>query len=128
MTLAPNQVLTHLVLPPAGDTLSATYEVRQSEGPDFPQAAASVVLRMKNGIVEDARVVLGQVAPTPWVSNEAAEWLIGRSVNERDAERAGEFAVSCATPLDNNNYKVQLAKVSVKRAILLAAGLETGGM
>ena len=31
------------------------------------------------------------------------------------------------TPLSNNGYKVQLAKVAMKRAILRAAGLETGG-
>jgi CO/xanthine dehydrogenase FAD-binding subunit len=48
-------------------------------------------------------------------------------VNEETAEAAGEAAVSVATPLSNNEYKVQLARVAVKRALLLAAGLETGG-
>ena len=43
------------------------------------------------------------------------------------AEAAGAAAVAEATPLSNNDYKVQLAKVAVKRAILRAAGLETGG-
>jgi xanthine dehydrogenase YagS FAD-binding subunit len=128
LTLAPNQVLTHVVLPPAGDTLSATYEVRQSEGPDFPLAAASVALEVKLGVVQQARVVLGQVAPTPWFSNEAAQSLIGQPIDADSAERAGEATVSRATPLGDNHYKVQLAKVAVKRAILLAAGLETGGI
>ena len=40
---------------------------------------------------------------------------------------AAATAVAGATPLSENEYKVQLAKVAVKRAILLAAGLETGG-
>jgi len=35
--------------------------------------------------------------------------------------------VAQARPLSNNGYKVQLAKVAAKRAILKAAGLETGG-
>jgi hypothetical protein len=35
--------------------------------------------------------------------------------------------VSVATPLSHNEYKVQLAKVAVKRSLLVAAGLDTGG-
>lgn len=128
LTLAPNQVLTHVILPPVEGTLSATYEVRQSEGPDFPLAAAAVAMEVKFGVVREARIVLGQVAPTPWFSTEAAQFLIGKSIDEGTAEQAGEVAVSRATPLSENEYKVQLAKVAVKRAILRAAGFETGGI
>jgi xanthine dehydrogenase YagS FAD-binding subunit len=67
------------------------------------------------------------VAPTPWISNEAAQQVIGRRVDTAVAEAAGKAAVARATPLSESGYKVQLAKVAVKRAILLAAGLETGG-
>jgi hypothetical protein len=35
------------------------------------------------------------------------------------------MAVSRATPLSQNEYKVQLARTAVKRAILKAAGLLT---
>jgi xanthine dehydrogenase YagS FAD-binding subunit len=70
---------------------------------------------------------MGHVAPTPWISGEAAAMIIGRSVNDATAEAAGAAAVAMATPLPNNGYKVQLAKIAVKRAILRAAGLETGG-
>ena len=72
----------------------------------------------------DARIVLGQVAPTPWVQCEAAEAIVGRPVNDDTAEAAGEAAVVGATPLSDNEYKVQLAKVAVKRA--LAAGRRPG--
>jgi len=48
-------------------------------------------------------------------------------VTAETADAAGADAVANATPLSNNEYKVQLAKVAVKRAILRAAGLETGG-
>ena len=54
--------------------------------------------------------------------------LRGWTVNETLAEAAGAAAVAGATPLSNNAYKVQLAKIAVKRAILRAAGLETGGL
>ena len=45
----------------------------------------------------------------------------------RELLKSHAAAVAAATPLSNNGYKVQLAKVAVKRAILKAANLETGG-
>jgi len=125
--LLPNQLLAHIYLPPAQGVSSATYEVRHGAGPEDPLAAASAVLEIVNGVVRNARVVLGHVAPTPWQSAEAAEALVGRTINEETAEAAGRAAVASATPLSNNAYKVQLAKVAVKRAVLAAAGLTTGG-
>ena len=127
-TLLPGQLLTHILLPPADDVASATYEVRHGSGPDYPLAAAAAALRIEAGAVRDAKIVLGHVAPTPWVSTEAAETLRGWSVDENLAEAAAQAAVAQATPLSNNGYKVQLAKTAVKRAILRAAGLETGGL
>jgi xanthine dehydrogenase YagS FAD-binding subunit len=126
-TLAPNQLLTHIVLPAGVGRFSATYEVRQGAGPEFPLAAAAAALTLERGVVRDARVVLGQVAPLPWQSPEAAALVVGRSLDAELAEAAGAAAVASATPLSQNEYKVQLAKVAVKRALLLAAGLPTGG-
>ena len=126
--LAPSQLLTHVVLPPAAGQLNATYEVRHGEGPEPPLASAAVSLQLDDsGRVEDAMVVMGQVAPTPWISAESAHVLIGSTISEDLADEAGLAAVSKATPLSENEYKVQLARVAVKRAILRAAGYETGG-
>jgi len=125
--LQPNQIVSHVVVPPTDGIANATYEVRQGAGPDYPLAAAAASFVVQAGIVQDAQVVLGQVAPTPWISPQAAKTLIGRRVDEQVAAEAGAAAISTATPLPGNAYKVDLAKVAVKRAILLAAGLETGG-
>ena len=43
---------------------------------------------------------------------------------KRSAARAGIEAVAGAHALSENEYKIQLAQVAVKRAILRAAGLE----
>jgi xanthine dehydrogenase YagS FAD-binding subunit len=126
-TLSPGQLVTHILLPSADSIANATYEVRHGEGPEYPLAAAAAALRIDGGIVREARIVMGHVAPTPWTSDEAAATIVGRSVTTGTAEAAGAAAVANATPLSNNEYKVQLAKVAVKRAILRAAGLETGG-
>ncbi len=124
--LEPNQLLTHIRIPRQG-VANGTYEVRHGEGPDYPLVAASAALRIESGIVRQAAIVLGQVAPTPWFSADAVRAIVGRPVTEATADAAGEAAIGSATPLSGNGYKVQLAKVAVKRAILSAAGLETGG-
>ena len=125
--LARGEFLTHIILPDRRNFASATYEVRQGAGPDFPLAAAAASLRIEGGIVREGEIVLGQVAPTPWISRAAVAALIGQPVNEQTAEAAGLAAVTAARPLSHNAYKVQLAKTAVKRAILRAAGQETGG-
>lgn len=125
--LAPGQVVTHFILPPVAQATSATYEVRHGEGPDYPLAAASANLEFDGYVVRRATVVMGQVAPTPWISHEAEAALVGRPVTPETADEAGQAAVAQARPLSHNGHKVQLAKTAVKRAILLAAGLETGG-
>lgn len=125
--LQPGQLLTHIWLPHAGETLSATYEVMQTEGLDWPLASAAACLQVSAGIVHAAKVVLGHVAPTPWPSHDAAVAIIGKEVDEESAQAAGDAAVARATPLSENGYKVQIARTAVKRALLLAAGQLEGG-
>ena len=119
--LRPGEIVTEILAPHPGDVKMAVYEVRQKEALDWPLAAAAVVLKLDGGNVQSARVVLGHVAPVPWPSPEAEEALKGKSVNDDAAWEAGKAALSKATPLSKNAYKVQLARVAVKRAILRAA-------
>jgi xanthine dehydrogenase YagS FAD-binding subunit len=120
IALLPNELLTEIVIPLSGGR-NATYEVRHKEALDWPLTTASVSLRMKGTAVASARVVLGHVAPTPWVSAEAAQALAGRTITADVAEDVAKTALAKATPLSQNGYKVQLARVALKRALLLAA-------
>lgn len=119
--LKPNEILTEIVLPGAPGR-NATYEIRQRELLDWPLATASVALKMAGTKISSASVVLGHVAPTPWVAAKAGEFLAGKTITEQTAEEAGKLAVDGAQPLSENAYKVQLAKTAVKRALLAAAG------
>jgi len=118
--LQPGEMVTEITVPDAGNAKMAVYEVRQKEGLDWPLAAAAVVLKLDGGTVQSARVVLGHVAPVPWPSPEAEGAVKGKPVNEDVAWEAGKAAVANATPLSKNAYKVQLARVAVKRALLHA--------
>ncbi len=121
--LAPNEIVTAINIPGTIGVRSATYEVRQREALDWPLVAASVALKLDAAKkVTSARVALGHVAPVPWKADEAAKFLVGKTVNEDVAAEAGKIAVANARALSRNGYKIQLAQVAVKRAILQAAG------
>lgn len=122
IALRPNEILTDVILPAAASELrNTTYEVRQREFLDWPLATASVALELGEGKVRRASIVLGHVAPVPWQARAAAALLEGKVLTEDLAAQAGEQAVAAAKPLSKNRYKVQLARVAVKRALLAAA-------
>ena len=118
IVLRPNEIVTQIVVPPAPGARNATYEVRQKQALDWPLATASVVLAMKGETISSARVVLGHVAPVPWAAEKANEFLKTKTLSEDVADQAGWTALLDATPLSQNAYKVQLARVAVKRALL----------
>ena len=119
IALLPNEILTEIIVPHEG-TKNATYEVRQKEALDWPLATASVSLKMKGSTVASARIVLGHVAPTPWAATQAEQALAGKAITPESAEEAAKAALADAKPLSQNGYKVQLARVAVKRALLAA--------
>lgn len=119
--LRPNEIVSELIVPPASGMKIAHYEIRQKQAFDWPLAVAAVNLTMNGSLVQSARVVIGYVAPTPWRSAEAEGALAGKSVSEDIAKAVADAALQGARPLSQNAYKVQLAKVAVKRAILKAA-------
>ncbi|MCI0703280.1 MAG: FAD binding domain-containing protein [Planctomycetia bacterium] len=129
-TLAPNEVLVSVKFSGGGPQFAkfcnASYEVKQKETSDWPLVQAVVAFHFEKDskIAKGVRVVLGHVAPTPLVSEAAAKSLEGKEVTEANAGLAGEAAVEGARPLSQNRYKVQLLKVAVKRAALLAAGVK----
>jgi xanthine dehydrogenase YagS FAD-binding subunit len=120
------EILTEVLLPPVPPAATgrriASYEVRQRETLDWSLATASVVLEMDGVTVTRARVVLGQVAPIPWVAAETEEFLKGKAIDPAVADKAGEMAVQKARALSMNQYKIQLTRVAVKRALLMAVG------
>jgi len=120
--LRPNEILSEVLLPSPTSMKVAHYEIRQKQAFDWPLAVAAVALKMNGSTVQSARLVMGAVAPVPWVSEEAAQALTGRAITEDVARAAADAALRDAKPLRHNAYKVQIARVVVKRAILKAAG------
>jgi len=116
--LKPGEILTEVIVPKA-PSQSATIELREKQSFDWPITMACVA-RLASGW----RVCLGAVAPIPWLSEPAMTLLGNKNITPELAAAAGEAAAEGAEPMTDNEYKVQLVKVAVKRALLTAAGLE----
>ena len=80
--LAPDELLTHAILPAPGVVKSGHYEVRYKASHDWPIAFATVLLTFNGTTVKSARVVMGAVAPIPWRSTAAEQALMGKAINE----------------------------------------------
>ena len=123
--LKPNEILTEIRVPMNG-VRNATYEVRHRQGLDWPYVTASVAFKSDDGKASSPMIVLGHVAPVPWIAASAASALDGKPVSAESASACGEAAIEGARPLSRNAYKVQMVKAAVKRAVLAAAGMRPG--
>lgn len=117
IAMLPNEIITEIHVPIGSH--NATCEIREKAALDWPLATASVSLKMNGSSIQSAKIVLGHVAPVPWVANNS---LAGKTLNAAIAEETGRQATAGAKPLSDNGYKVKLAQVAVKRALLAAGG------
>jgi xanthine dehydrogenase YagS FAD-binding subunit len=93
-------------------------KVRERLAWDHAIAAVATVVQSSGGVVRDARVVMGGVAPIPWRAPKAEEFLRGEKLDEAVAQKAGEIALEGAKPLKDNIYKVKMAKDLIQRGLL----------
>jgi xanthine dehydrogenase YagS FAD-binding subunit len=123
--LTPNEIVLSVRLPKTEASklnANASYEVRHKQAYDWPLVQAAVAFRLEGGKASNVRIVLGHVAPTPHVAEDAAKTLEGKQVTEETATAAGKAATEGAKPLAQTGYKTKLIEVAVKRALLTAAG------
>jgi len=120
--LQPNEILTAIDVPAAPAGAKSIYVKEMvREIWDFALCSVAAMVTVKDGVVTDARIVLGGVAPVPYRAAKAEAALMGKPLNEANAAAAGLAAVDGARPLAKNAYKVPLTQAVVKRALLSLA-------
>jgi xanthine dehydrogenase YagS FAD-binding subunit len=120
-TLAPDDVIVAVEFPAADRPgRSGFHEVRQRAAFDWALVSCAAGFTGGESAVKSARVWLGALAPYPMRSEAAEKALVGKPFSEAAAAAAGDAAVKGATPLPGSAYKVALARVAVKRALMAA--------
>ncbi len=120
--LDPDELVTEIQIPKLPDSARQNYlKFTLRDSVDFAIVSVASVIIVERGLCTDARIILGAVAPAPVRSTKAEEVIRGRPINQNVAAEAAEQSVADATPLSMNEYKVEIAKTLVKRAILSCA-------
>lgn len=116
-----DELVTEIRIPgpkPGTEPGYSKFSIRKSI--DFPIVGVATVIRVNSGKIRYARIVLGAVAPVPMRIRGVEEYLKGKEISENLADEAANMAISGAITLEKNEYKLQIAKALIKRAILAA--------
>ncbi|MEV0236270.1 xanthine dehydrogenase family protein subunit M [Nonomuraea sp. NPDC050786] len=120
--LREGELVTSVDLPPEQPGHGDYVKVRDRASYAFALVSVAASLRVENGRITRARVALGGVAPKPWRAYAAEQLLAGAAAGEAAFGRAAEEAVAGATPLEQNAFKVELARRLVRRTLIELAG------
>jgi xanthine dehydrogenase YagS FAD-binding subunit len=122
--IAPDELVTAVDLPPPRFGAHTHYlKVRDRASYAFALVSVAAAVELRDGVVDDVRVVLGGVAHKPWRAGSAEDALRGQPLSDQALRRAGEAAVAGAVPHEHNAFKIELARRAVERALRVAGGI-----
>src|SRR5262249_33903874 len=83
--------------------------------------SVAVGLDIEGGTIKEARLALGGVAHKPWRDHEAEAQLNGAPAARENFLRAAETVLRDARGFGHNDFKVELARRAILRALAQAA-------
>jgi xanthine dehydrogenase YagS FAD-binding subunit len=120
-TLRADELITAVELPAAKFAGNSWYlKVRDRQSYAFALVSVAAGLEMSGGVIQSAGLALGGVAHKPWRMMEAEKALRGAAPGVEVYRKAAELVVSGAKGYAHNAFKVEMAKQSVVRALMLA--------
>jgi xanthine dehydrogenase YagS FAD-binding subunit len=123
-SLRPGEMITAIRLFGAERFAShQTYlKIRDRASFEFAVVSVAAALRIEDGVIAEARLAAGGVAPLPWRLGRSEAVLIGRAPTEQAFATAGGLAIEGAQPLEGNAFKIPLLRNAVVRALQMAGG------
>ena len=116
--LEPGDLLTSIRVPSTWAGARVYFEkVRDRDTWDFPLVNVATAIREDGDTIQDLRVVVNGVAPTPIRLTAVENAIRGQARNEETAARAGDIAIQGVSPLTHNGFKVNLMRNLVKRSV-----------
>jgi xanthine dehydrogenase YagS FAD-binding subunit len=122
--LQPGELIVAIRLPASAAAFAknARYlKVRERTSYAFAVVSAAAALRLRDGVIAEARIALGGVALKPWRAHAAEALLASARPDAAIFRQAGEAALADAKPSGDNAFKIELARRIVARALSLAA-------
>jgi carbon-monoxide dehydrogenase medium subunit len=121
--IEPNEVLTEIRLPPMPAQSAATF-IKLGQRRSMAISQVNLATRLgidEAGVVSEARIVLGSVAPTPMRAIGAEKLLEGKPVSDDLLCEAAKKAREEVTPISDvrasQPYRLEMTEVLVRRAL-----------
>jgi carbon-monoxide dehydrogenase medium subunit len=120
--MQPDEMLVDISFPAMRSTQQGAFiKVALRRAQAISVVNAAVVLDVEDGIVKDAAVTLGAVAPSIIHARNAEAFLKGREIGEASILEAARLAMEEARPIDDLRgsaaYRREMVRVGVKRAL-----------
>jgi carbon-monoxide dehydrogenase medium subunit len=119
----PHEVLTSITVPLLPAHAGAAYEKFALH--ERPSVTVAAVVHLHEGTIEQARLAVGSVGPTPLRIREAEQILAGAAPTERAYGHAAALAARTVSPVDDLygsvEYKRHLVRVLTAQALAAAA-------
>jgi len=124
--LEANELIVAVELPPPQfQAHTAYFKIRDRRSYAFALVSAAAALQLRDdGRIGAARVALGGVAHKPWRKPEAEAPLVGQLPAEADFGAVATSLLEGAKGQGHNDFKIEMARRTIVRALQKAAGLE----
>ncbi|SFN31419.1 xanthine dehydrogenase YagS FAD-binding subunit [Chitinophaga sp. YR627] len=115
--LAHDELITGIILPREHFNTHYKYlKVRDRASYAFALVSVAVVLRLKEGVIDEIRIALGGVAHKPWRDEGVENWLKDKPATDENFAEAADMILQEAKTFGANDFKPALAKRAIVRA------------
>jgi xanthine dehydrogenase YagS FAD-binding subunit len=120
-----DEIITSVDLPPKGFAEHNTYlKIRDRTSYAFALISVAVGLEMDGDTIKEARLALGGVAHKPWRDRQAEAMLNGQDATRDNFKQVADAILREAKGFGYNDFKVELARRAIVRALGQAATTE----
>ncbi len=119
--LGQNELLTEIMIPDQATTGSHYIKFSLRRSGALAVVGVAVAVTVAGDAINDARIALGAVAPTPMRALKAEEFIKGKKINDDLLAEAGVIASQECKPISDirgsEEYRRDLVRVFTKRAL-----------
>lgn len=118
--LRPGELIEAIELRPSAHARTSAYlKVRDRASYEFALVSVAAAVAVDGGVVREARVALGSVAPKPWRARDVEAALIGKPANDATFAAAGDVATRGMRGYGHNDFKIPMTRQAVRRALAI---------
>ncbi|MCX8193150.1 MAG: xanthine dehydrogenase family protein subunit M [Nitrososphaeria archaeon] len=123
-SLEDNEMVTEVSIPYPPENSGSSFLKISRVGMDLAKVNVAVLVKLDKGVVEECRIALGAVAPTPLRISKAEEYLRYKSINEENLRVVQEIVAEEIKPITDVRstewYRREVSKILVRDAIKLS--------